>query len=277
MANLRGKRKATAGSPSPGPSKPADTSDIPPAKRSRTTRSVPSASSRPKAKPRATSLLPADLDRLASKVKGNLKRPDLPTEDVKSHLIERGYDVGATMADILVPEGSEIPFLSKDLDDGDVLRVRREESVLISELTDESDDDSLISTSRRSETVPPAGASGSTTVTSSTTVTPSSVRGASIPPGGTIITEAENGLITSTSAGGAEQFSAGFLALPRELRDQIYAELLVYDGAAYIKQPKFNFAVKSIPTFPLAITRVCKQLQEECLDVFYTENNFVSY
>jgi hypothetical protein len=66
-----------------------------------------------------------------------------------------------------------------------------------------------------------------------------------------------------------------FLTIPREMRDLIYGHLLISNRAVKVRQPGFSVGVKSSPTFPIAsLARVCKQVAEECLPIFYSQNVF---
>ena len=66
-----------------------------------------------------------------------------------------------------------------------------------------------------------------------------------------------------------------FLSLPRELRDQIYRELLVHDSSIAIRQPKFHLPVLAHPSMPLAFARTNHQVHREATQIFISENSFV--
>jgi hypothetical protein len=63
--------------------------------------------------------------------------------------------------------------------------------------------------------------------------------------------------------------------LPRELRDQIYREMLARPGPIEIQQPKFHLAVRAVPSLSVAILRTTRQIYEEALRIMYSENYFV--
>jgi hypothetical protein len=66
-----------------------------------------------------------------------------------------------------------------------------------------------------------------------------------------------------------------FMDLPRELRDQIYREMLAHAGPVKIQQPKFHLAVRSVPSLSVAILRTTKQIYEEALRIMFSDNHFV--
>lgn len=66
-----------------------------------------------------------------------------------------------------------------------------------------------------------------------------------------------------------------FLDLPRELRDQIYRELYVHTGAISIRQEKFHLPVLAHPRMPLALCRTNRQIYEEVMKIYVSENDFI--
>jgi hypothetical protein len=63
--------------------------------------------------------------------------------------------------------------------------------------------------------------------------------------------------------------------LPRELRDQIYREMLTHPGPIEIQQPKFHLAVRAVPSVSVAILRTTKQIYNEALRIMFSENYFI--
>ncbi|KAE9978124.1 hypothetical protein EG328_001661 [Venturia inaequalis] len=86
--------------------------------------------------------------------------------------------------------------------------------------------------------------------------------------------------MTKTSARPTKKARKGskpksFMDLPRELRDQIYREILTHPGPVEIQQPKFHLAVRAVPAMSVAILRTTKKIYEEALSIMFSENYFV--
>ncbi|KIW02609.1 uncharacterized protein PV09_06057 [Verruconis gallopava] len=73
----------------------------------------------------------------------------------------------------------------------------------------------------------------------------------------------------------ARPSSVPFLDVPRELRDQIYREIYVHDGAISIRQPKFHLPVRAHPGKPMALMRTHRQIYEEAMAIYIGHNDFI--
>ncbi|KAF2495815.1 hypothetical protein BU16DRAFT_617353 [Lophium mytilinum] len=79
----------------------------------------------------------------------------------------------------------------------------------------------------------------------------------------------------------AQVSRTGFLSLSGELRNVIYQQTLVYDEKIVVgwgdtkKKRQYQDPTAVLPTGVPALLQVCRQIREEGLSVFYSENTFV--
>lgn len=68
-----------------------------------------------------------------------------------------------------------------------------------------------------------------------------------------------------------------FLSLPRELRDMIYAHLVLHDHPLILNKPPLEIEKRKYYGRDLepAVAQTCRQVRDEVVDIFYHRNHFI--